>query len=86
MWRLLTSVATMADDALTRGFDLDRAWRLHLQVAVRPAACGALLYHVGTMIDTPVGLAGVGAVRRSAPATDGGACMSCSAFDSCRGG
>jgi mycofactocin biosynthesis protein MftB len=38
----------MADDALTRGFDLDRAWRLHPQVAVRPEAFGALLYHFGT--------------------------------------
>ena len=38
----------MADDALPRSFDLDRAWRLHPQVAVRPEAFGALLYHFGT--------------------------------------
>jgi putative mycofactocin binding protein MftB len=38
----------MADDALTSGFNLDRAWRLHPQVAVRPEAFGALLYHFGT--------------------------------------
>ncbi|MEE6175367.1 mycofactocin biosynthesis chaperone MftB [Mycobacterium sp. 050134] len=29
-------------------FDLDRAWRLHPQVAVRPEPFGALLYHFGT--------------------------------------
>jgi putative mycofactocin binding protein MftB len=30
------------------GFDLDRAWRLHPQVSVRPERFGALLYHFGT--------------------------------------
>jgi putative mycofactocin binding protein MftB len=29
-------------------FDLDAAWRLHPQVAVRPEGFGALLYHFGT--------------------------------------
>ena len=29
-------------------FDLDAAWRLHPQVAVRPERFGALLYHFGT--------------------------------------
>ncbi len=29
-------------------FDLEAAWRLHPQVAVRPEAFGALLYHYGT--------------------------------------
>jgi len=29
-------------------FDLDRAWRLHPQVSVRPEPFGALLYHFGT--------------------------------------
>jgi putative mycofactocin binding protein MftB len=30
------------------GFDLDRPWRLHPQVSVRPEHFGALLYHFGT--------------------------------------
>jgi putative mycofactocin binding protein MftB len=30
------------------GIDLDRPWRLHPQVAVRPEPFGALLYHFGT--------------------------------------
>ena len=30
------------------GFDLERAWRLHDQVAVRPEPFGALAYHFGT--------------------------------------
>lgn len=30
------------------GFDADRGWRLHTQVAVRPEPFGALLYHFGT--------------------------------------
>jgi mycofactocin biosynthesis protein MftB len=29
-------------------FDLDRPWRLHSQVSVRPERFGALLYHFGT--------------------------------------
>ena len=30
------------------GFDLDRPWRLHPKVSVRPERFGALLYHFGT--------------------------------------
>jgi putative mycofactocin binding protein MftB len=30
------------------GFDLDRPWRLHPRVSVRPERFGALLYHFGT--------------------------------------
>jgi putative mycofactocin binding protein MftB len=29
-------------------FDLDSAWGLHAQVAIRPERFGALLYHFGT--------------------------------------
>jgi len=29
-------------------FEMDRAWALHPQVAVRPESFGALLYHFGT--------------------------------------
>ena len=29
-------------------FDLDAAWRLHPQAALRPESFGALLYHFGT--------------------------------------
>lgn len=29
-------------------FDLDRPWRVHPQVALRPEAFGALAYHFGT--------------------------------------
>jgi mycofactocin biosynthesis protein MftB len=32
----------------TGTFDLDAAWSLHPQVAVRPERFGALLYHFGT--------------------------------------
>ena len=32
----------------TQAFDLDRPWRLHSQVSVRPERFGALLYHFGT--------------------------------------
>jgi putative mycofactocin binding protein MftB len=32
----------------TEAFDLDRPWRLHAQVSVRPERFGALLYHFGT--------------------------------------
>ena len=31
-----------------RVLDVDRGWRLHPQVAVRPEPFGALLYHFGT--------------------------------------
>lgn len=34
--------------AVPAGFDLDRAWTVHPQVAVRPEPFGALLYHFGT--------------------------------------
>ncbi len=30
------------------GFDLERPWRLHGQVAIRPERFGALAYHFGT--------------------------------------
>jgi mycofactocin biosynthesis protein MftB len=30
------------------GIDLDAAWQLHPQVAIRPERFGALLYHFGT--------------------------------------
>jgi putative mycofactocin binding protein MftB len=32
----------------TTTFDLDAAWQLHPQVALRPEPFGALLYHFGT--------------------------------------
>jgi mycofactocin biosynthesis protein MftB len=32
----------------SNGFDLDAAWELHPQVALRPERFGALLYHYGT--------------------------------------
>jgi putative mycofactocin binding protein MftB len=32
----------------TSAFDLDAAWSLHPQVAVRPERFGAMLYHFGT--------------------------------------
>ena len=38
----------MALPAAHEGFDPARGWRLHPQVAVRPEAFGALLYHFGT--------------------------------------
>ncbi|TQS42626.1 mycofactocin biosynthesis chaperone MftB [Cryptosporangium phraense] len=34
--------------AVLTSFDLDRAWDVHPQVAVRPEPFGALLYHFGT--------------------------------------
>jgi putative mycofactocin binding protein MftB len=34
--------------AASEPFDLDRPWRLHPQVSVRPERFGALLYHFGT--------------------------------------
>jgi mycofactocin biosynthesis protein MftB len=39
--------ASLAERDATR-FDLDAAWSLHPQVAVRPERFGALLYHFGT--------------------------------------
>ena len=38
----------MSTEPVRTGFDLDAAWRLHSQVAVRPEPFGALLYHFGT--------------------------------------
>jgi putative mycofactocin binding protein MftB len=38
----------VSTDPAAAGFDLDRPWRLHAQVAVRPERFGALLYHFGT--------------------------------------
>ncbi len=38
----------MTTPAALAPFDLDRAWRPHPQVAVRPEPFGALLYHFGT--------------------------------------
>ena len=39
----------MSTETLPRaGFDLDRPWRLHPKVSVRPERFGALLYHFGT--------------------------------------
>ncbi|WP_327320093.1 mycofactocin biosynthesis chaperone MftB [Streptomyces sp. NBC_01235] len=44
-----TDPATVtAPRATEAGFDLDAAWDLHPQVAVRPERFGALLYHFGT--------------------------------------
>ena len=40
--------ARAGNPALSQAFDLDRAWTLHPQVAVRPEPFGALLYHFGT--------------------------------------
>jgi mycofactocin biosynthesis protein MftB len=39
---------TATTQATTPPFDLDRAWDVHPQVAVRPEPFGALLYHYGT--------------------------------------
>lgn len=38
----------MRDSLGVAAFDLDRAWSVHPQVAVRPERFGALLYHFGT--------------------------------------
>lgn len=38
----------MGDIQQGQTFDPDLRWRLHRQVAVRPEAFGALLYHFGT--------------------------------------
>lgn len=51
------------------GFDLDAAWQLHPQVAVRPERFGALLYHFGTrrlsFVKTPLLLAVVQRLEKS---------------------
>jgi mycofactocin biosynthesis protein MftB len=39
-------MSAAAESAAT--FDLDRAWRVHPQVSMRPEPFGALLYHFGT--------------------------------------
>lgn len=41
----VASVRAAADRST---FDLDRPWRLHEQVALRPESFGALAYHFGT--------------------------------------
>lgn len=56
-----------------RAFDLDAAWDLHPQVAVRPERFGALLYHFGTrrlsflksplLLDVMTGLGAAGSAR-----------------------
>lgn len=40
------STEPLAENVGSR-FDLDRPWRLHPQVAIRPERFGALLYHFG---------------------------------------
>jgi mycofactocin biosynthesis protein MftB len=46
---LTVTTAPAAPGAQASGsFDLDRGWRLHPSVAVRPEPFGALLYHFGT--------------------------------------
>jgi putative mycofactocin binding protein MftB len=40
--------ATTAPTDVSAPFDLDRPWRLHEQVALRPEPFGALAYHFGT--------------------------------------
>jgi len=45
---LPTPAAPAAPVAGESPFDLDRAWGLHPQVALRPEAFGALAYHFGT--------------------------------------
>jgi putative mycofactocin binding protein MftB len=42
------SLAGMVVSPADAGFDLDAAWELHPQVAVRPERFGGLLYHFGT--------------------------------------
>jgi putative mycofactocin binding protein MftB len=52
VWGLLTVPAAGLESPASAvtpvGFDADRRWRLHPQVAVRPEPFGALLYHFGT--------------------------------------
>lgn len=40
--------APISSDCITSPIDMDRAWRLHPQVALRPERFGALAYHFGT--------------------------------------
>jgi putative mycofactocin binding protein MftB len=46
--QLTTESLTPGTRAGFEPFDLDRPWRLHPQVSVRPERFGALLYHFGT--------------------------------------
>ena len=59
-------------------FDLDRPWRLHPQVSVRPERFGALLYHFGTrrltFLKSPALLTVVGALNDAPSARE--ACRS----------
>ncbi|MFZ2174401.1 MAG: mycofactocin biosynthesis chaperone MftB [Rhodococcus sp. (in: high G+C Gram-positive bacteria)] len=41
-------MSTPASSTNASGIDLDVAWKLHPQVALRPEPFGALLYHFGT--------------------------------------
>lgn len=43
-----TTAPAGADASAAATFDLDRSWRLHEQVALRPEPFGALAYHFGT--------------------------------------
>ena len=58
----------------TDAFDLEAAWRLHPQVAVRPERFGALLYHFGTrrlsFVKTPRLLAVLESLPAAATARD----------------
>ena len=57
----------------TGEFDLDRAWRVHPRVSIRPEPFGALVYHFGTrklsflkertLLDVVAGLDGVRSAR-----------------------
>jgi mycofactocin biosynthesis protein MftB len=38
----------VSTEPAVEAFDLDRGWRLHPSVSVRPERFGALLYHFGT--------------------------------------
>jgi putative mycofactocin binding protein MftB len=40
--------AVSSESGAPSSFELDRAWDIHPQVAVRPEPFGALLYHFGT--------------------------------------
>jgi mycofactocin biosynthesis protein MftB len=59
--------------APSHGFDPDRAWRLHPQVALRDESFGALAYHYGTrrllFLKSPTLVALVSALERFENAT-----------------
>lgn len=42
------TVAPVVSEHLATHFAIDRPWRMHPQVALRPEAFGALAYHFGT--------------------------------------